>query len=270
MFNDIELSQNVNRQFEIHQPSKMALEKLDKNIEMAVQVLTTGYWPIYTPMVVRFPETLVPYRNVFDAFYLEKYNGRQLHWQQSLAHCIVKAQFPKGRKELSVSMFQTIVLLCFNDALRLSFKALKESTEIEDGELRRTLQSLACGQVRVLKKEPKGREVEDSDEFLFNESFTNERIRIKINSIQLKETVKEDTDTHERVFRDRQYQVDAAVVRIMKSRKTLSHPLLMAELFSHLKFPAKPVDIKKRIESLIDRDYLERDSKSPQVYNYLA
>jgi hypothetical protein len=29
-------------------------------------------------------------------------------------------------------------------------------------------------------------------------------------------------------------------------------------------------DLKKRIESLIDRDYLERDDADPSVYNYLA
>jgi cullin-4 len=30
------------------------------------------------------------------------------------------------------------------------------------------------------------------------------------------------------------------------------------------------VDLKKRIESLIERDYIERDAKDNNVYNYLA
>lgn len=37
-----------------------------------------------------------------------------------------------------------------------------------------------------------------------------------------------------------------------------------------LKFPIKPADLKKRIESLIDREYLEREKSNPQIYNYLA
>lgn len=45
--------------------------------------------------------------------------------------------------------------------------------------------------------------------------------------------------TEERVFQDRQYQIDAAIVRIMKMRKTLSHNLLISELFNQLKFPVK-------------------------------
>ncbi|POM57861.1 Cullin family protein [Phytophthora palmivora] len=86
----------------------------------------------------------------------------------------------------------------------------------------------------------------------------------------MKETKKENEDTHERVFRDRQYQVDAAIVRIMKARKKLSHALLMTEIFTQVRFPAKAADIKRRIESLIDREYLARDSNNAQMYNYLA
>ena len=91
-----------------------------------------------------------------------------------------------------------------------------------------------------------------------------------MNSIQLKESAEENAATSERVYQDRQYQIDAAVVRIMKTRKTLSHPLLISELYKQLKFPIRPADLKKRIESLIDREYLERDKASPKIYNYLA
>lgn len=49
--------------------------------------------------------------------------------------------------------------------------------------------------------------------------------------------------TEERVFQDRQYQIDAAIVRIMKMRKTLSHNLLITELFNQLRFPVKVSEI---------------------------
>ena len=56
----------------------------------------------------------------------------------------------------------------------------------------------------------------------------------------------------------------------MKTRKTLSHSDLMSETLNQIKFPAKGSDIKKRIESLIDREYIERQEDNPQMYNYLA
>ncbi|XP_018400088.1 PREDICTED: cullin-4A-like [Cyphomyrmex costatus] len=86
----------------------------------------------------------------------------------------------------------------------------------------------------------------------------------------MKETNEEQKATEERVYQDRQYQIDAAIVRIMKMRKTLTHNLLISELYNQLKFPVKPADLKKRIESLIDRDYMERDKDNANQYNYVA
>ena len=75
---------------------------------------------------------------------------------------------------------------------------------------------------------------------------------------------------HLQVLQDRQYQIDAAVVRVMKTRKSLSHKLLVAEVLQQLRFPLAASDLKKRIESLIEREYLERDAGSKDLYNYLA
>jgi len=58
--------------------------------------------------------------------------------------------------------------------------------------------------------------------------------------------VEEQVSTTERVFQDRQYQIDAAVVRIMKMRKTLSHNLLVSELYNQLKFPVKVTQLTPR------------------------
>jgi cullin-4 len=48
--------------------------------------------------------------------------------------------------------------------------------------------------------------------------------------------VEENVATNERVFQDRQYQVDAAIVRIMKIRRSLPHNLLLSECLSQLRF----------------------------------
>jgi cullin-4 len=109
-----------------------------------------------------------------------------------------------------------------------------------------------------------------TDHFAVNVKFENKHKRIKINRIQLKQTVEEQEQTQEKVFQDRIFAVDAAIVRVMKSRKSLKHNLLLAELFEQLKFPAKPADLKKRIESLIDREYMERDENDATNYLYVA
>lgn len=160
---------------------------------------------------------------------------------------------------------------------------------LDDTELKRTLQSLACAKYRVLNKEPRGKDVDETDTFAFNLNFTHSRYRIKINQIQAKETKQENQQTHERVAADRNYETQAAVVRIMKSRKTITHAELVSEVISATKTRGvlDPADIKKNIERyvglsvsfreflltsarLIEKDYMERDEEGRNVYNYVA
>lgn len=266
MFKDMELSKDIMIQFKQH----IQCQNIPGNIELTVNILTMGYWPTYIPMEVHLPPEMVKLQEIFKTFYLGKHSGRKLQWQSTLGHCVLKAEFKEGKKELQVSLFQTLVLLMFNEGEEFSLEDIKLATGIEDSELRRTLQSLACGKARVLTKLPKSKDVEDGDKFSCNDDFRHKLFRIKINQIQMKETVEEQASTTERVFQDRQYQIDAAIVRIMKMRKTLSHNLLVSEVYNQLKFPVKPADLKKRIESLIDRDYMERDKENPNQYNYVA
>ncbi|XP_075976707.1 cullin 4 isoform X1 [Anticarsia gemmatalis] len=266
MFKDMELSKDINITYKQH----LQASQEGGGLELSVYILTMGFWPTYPPVEVRLPSELTRHQEHFTKFYLAKHSGRKLQWQATLGHCVLRAHFTQGNKELQVSLFQALVLLLFNDGDNLSFEDIKTATNIEEGELRRTLQSLACGKARVLTKSPRGREVDDNDQFSFNGDFTNKLFRIKINQIQMKETSEEQKATEERVFQDRQYQIDAAIVRVMKMRKALSHNLLISELYNQLKFPVKPADLKKRIESLIDRDYMERDKDNPNQYNYVA
>ncbi|RKP22577.1 hypothetical protein SYNPS1DRAFT_25636 [Syncephalis pseudoplumigaleata] len=211
-----------------------------RDVDLGVNVLTHGIWPTYHPMDVILPPIMAEYQNAFKQFYNSQHKNRVLTWQHSLGHCRLRAYFPKGTKELQVSLLQAIVLLLFNDCaidVSLSYRDIHKKTGID----------------------------EDNDQFKFNAKFQAELVRIKINSIQMKETIKENEETKERVFQDRQFQVDAAIVRIMKARKRMSHVNLSAEIYEQLKF-----HIPKRIESLIERDYLERDAEESNVYKYLA
>ena len=158
---------------------------------------------------------------------------------------------------------------------RLTYSDISEQVDMNKEDLNRTLQSLSCGKVRVIKKRPKrpkhNKDInEKEDYFVVAHDFKDRRLRIKINQIQIKETKKEKKEVHESVIRDRIHVLDAAVVRIMKTRKKLNHNELISEIFNQIKFPAETSSIKKRIESLIDREYIERDEQDYSMYNYLA
>ncbi|KAI7982245.1 Cullin-1 [Camellia lanceoleosa] len=68
----------------------------------------------------------------------------------------------------------------------------------------------------------------------------------------------------EDVDKDRRYAIDASIVRIMKSHKVLGHQQLVMECVERLSPDFKA--IKKRIEDLITRNYLERDKENPNLF----
>jgi cullin 3 len=55
-----------------------------------------------------------------------------------------------------------------------------KALDMEDKELRRTLQSLACAKHKLLIKTPKGRDVEPDDTFAYNPKFDCKQLRIKV------------------------------------------------------------------------------------------
>ncbi|GAA6015035.1 hypothetical protein JCM10207_008711 [Rhodosporidiobolus poonsookiae] len=282
MFKDMELSADVMRAYAAtslssKSSSKNGLSSKDpSSVDLSVSILSQGNWPTYPPFSISIPPSLTQHLERFKAFYTSKHSGRTLAWAHGLDTCTLRAQFPKGgRKELLVSLGQAVVLLLFNEVGeegKLSVEEIGEATKLDKNELNRTLQSLACGKVRVLVKHPKGRDVNPGDQFSFNEDFKDDHIRIKINQIQQKETAEENKSTTDRVFTDRSSHLQLAIVRIMKARKTLKHSELVMEVVSQIgqRFKVEPAEIKKSISSLIDREYMRRDDEQQNVYQYVA
>ena len=85
------------------------------------------------------------------------------------------------------------------------------------------------------------------------------------------ESEPERTETREKVDEDRKHEIEAAIVRIMKARRKMDHSSLVDETVMMLRprFLAQPTQLKKRIDSLIERDYLQRDKDDKNVYLYV-
>ncbi len=74
------------------------------------------------------------------------------------------------------------------------------------------------------------------------------------------------------VDEDRKYVIQATIVRIMKARKTLKNQALIQEVISQIsqRFTPKIQDIKKAIETLLEKEYIERAEGQRDTFNYLA
>ncbi|OCH94183.1 Cullin-domain-containing protein [Obba rivulosa] len=270
MFTDLALSRDLMREYIDH---RARLGDSSYAQKLSVMVLQRSFWPFAArkhdiDLAVSMQEELKRYSD----FYKSKHQGRKLDWDHSLGTATLKARFDAGEKELSVSLYQAAVLLLFNEGADIAFPDIKAQTRMEDVELRRTLQSLACGKKRVLKKQPPGKDVNDGDTFQFNADFTDPRYQVHINSIQVKETPEESKRTQTLIEGDRKHALDAAIVRIMKARKELSYQQLTAATVEAVKNHFKPdvSSIKQRIQSLVEQEYLRRDEEDMNKYIYVA
>ncbi|XP_042442476.1 cullin-1-like isoform X1 [Zingiber officinale] len=237
-------------------------------IDLTVTVLTTGFWPSYKSFDLNLPVEMVKCVEVFREFYQTKTKHRKLTWIYSLGTCNINAKFEHKTIELIVTTYQAAALLLFNASDRLSYSEIMTQLNLTDDDVIRLLHSLSCAKYKILNKEPNTKTISSTDVFEFNNKFNDKmrRIKIPLPPVDEKKKVIEDVD------KDRRYAIDASIVRIMKSRKVLGHQQLVMECVEQLGRMFKPdfKAIKKRIEDLITRDYLERDKDNPNIFRYLA
>lgn len=270
MFTDMKTSQDTMQGFY----ARFGAE-LGEGPTLVVQVLTTGSWPTQASTTCNLPPEILGICEKFKSYYLGTHTGRRLSWQTNMGSADLKATFGKGQKhELNVSTYQMCVLMLFNNADRLSYRDIEQATEIPAVDLKRCLQSLACVKGRnVLRKEPMSKDIAEDDAFFFNDKFTSKLYKVKIGTVVAqRESEPENQETRQRVEEDRKPQIEAAIVRIMKARRVLDHNNIVTEVTKQLqsRFLPNPVVIKKRIESLIEREFLERDKEDRKLYRYLA
>ncbi|KAJ7274406.1 Cullin-domain-containing protein [Mycena haematopus] len=271
MFHDMKLSEDTMKSYKAHLGQTVA-----PKIDISVIVMTSTFWPTSqsTAATCTLPLDMIQTSKSFEQFYLSQHSGRRLTWQPSLGNADVRVTFKTRKHDLNVSTFALVILLLFEDQGPDDFMTyeIKQATSIADSELQRQLQSLACAKFKILKKHPPGREVDPLDSFSFNVDFSSNLQKIKIGTVSAKvESGEERKETKDRIDEERRHQTEACIVRIMKDRKHMTHNDLINEVTRQLatRFLPNPLNIKKRVENLIEREYLQRcdDRKS---YNYLA
>ncbi|KAF2205076.1 Cullin-domain-containing protein [Delitschia confertaspora ATCC 74209] len=298
MFKDMTISEELTAGFKTH--VHQLGDPDPKRIELSINVLTSMTWPLESmgngdsedtkrPQCI-FPTAVDRIKQGFEKYYNTKHSGRQLTWLANMGSADIKATFPKvpqkdgsfkeRRHELNVSTYGMVILLLFNDLSAgesMTFEEIQARTNIPNSDLIRNLQSLAVApKTRILLKEPMSKDVKPTDRFFFNEGFQGKFIRIKVGVVSSGNKVESDRERRETEKKNddsRAFCIEAAVVRIMKQRKELSHQQLVAETLTQLQGQFKPEVpmIKKRIESLIEREYLERiEGAKVDSYRYLA
>jgi len=227
--------------------------------------------PPTTPFNI--PEDVVKTYDRFTKFYNNKHSGRKLNWLFQLSKAELKTNYLKAAKlgyTLQVSTYQMGILLQFNNATSYTLQELQESTALTPDQLNPALSIFLKAKILEIKD---GEQAGDpGSKYELNLEFKSKKIKINLN-LPIKSEQKADAeDTHKTIEEDRKLLMQAAIVRIMKTRKVMKHVALMNEVIDQLKSRFKPriPDIKKCIDVLLEKEYIERVDGQKDMFSYVA
>jgi cullin 1 len=285
MLNDLSTGKDHVEKFQTF--AKNNASKFDlRGVEFNVQVLTTGFWPRNprcclswsdTSLNIKFihtnlnlPTSMETCVKAYVEYYTTATEARKLLFTESLGGCTVQMKVGKKPYDLSVTTLQAAVLDMFTanedgSAPSYTLEEIVASLKLEEIFAKKVLHSLSCGKYKVLEKNPKSKKIQTGDTFTASTKFSNNsrKLRIRMASLQPSHDSK-------RVEDDRTVAIEAAIVRIMKFSKQMKHQDLIGEVLKQLQFfRPQPKSVKRCIERLIDREYLERDENQFNLYRYL-
>ncbi|KAI1503099.1 Cullin [Biscogniauxia marginata] len=259
MFQDMQISKDLNTGFREH---LKGLQSEKQPLDSSYSILGTSFWPLTAPNTTfNPPPEIQADLERFSLFYKNKHEGRKLTWLWQLCKGEVKTGYCKASKTpytFQVSVYQMAILLLFNDKDVQSYEDILSVTQLTNEVLDSALGILCKAKVLIMK--PDGDKPSPGKTFHLNYDFKSKKIRVNLNVGTKTEQKQEEADTNKTIEEDRQLVLQSAIVRIMKARKKMKHSQLVGECISQIKsrFVPKVGDIKKCIEILLDKEYLER------------
>jgi len=266
MFRDMSLSRSLQDSFREQYTTK------DLGVDFTILVLATGSWPLVPPSTnFNVPDELTKCRTSFHKFYSHQYTGRKLNWLTQFSKGELKTGYTKQHEYLlQCSTYQMGILLLFNQKDIWTAEDMQVATALTKPALINTLETLHKTKILVMNTQV----ISLNTQFKLNKEFKNKKARVLINVRLVDHDTqnKESDDTHQLVEEDRRLQIQAAIVRIMKTRKTIKHSNLVSDVILQLqsRFRPKVALIKKCIDLLIEKDYLQRDATQKDLYMYMA
>ncbi|XP_048487919.1 cullin-2 isoform X1 [Plutella xylostella] len=272
MFTDVAVSADLNAKFSAY----LAEQRLHSDTGFTVQVLQAGAWPLGggassggPPPPLAIPATL------FEQFYRRAFSGRRLAWLQHLCAGELRTRYTPRAHHVQATVNQCSILLAFENVDEMQARELRELLELDAEQWARQLRPLL--DVGLITAEGNVEDEAAEGTIRLNLQFSSKRTKLRLAAAappQQEGGAPAAAAGEEPVQcdDDRKMYLQAALVRIMKQRKVLRHNELIQEVCAQARgsFAPSVAMVKKCIEALIDKQYLERAPGRLDTYSYLA
>jgi len=269
MLQDMEMSKEINTEFHKFKENN----RITLPTEMNVTILTQGCWPESEAKKSIIPEEVEPCKTAFEKFYQHKYPGKILNWTLTLGDSEMVGNFDKKKFIFVVSNVQMSILLLFNKRKEMKYEEIKTLLGIPDADLEPNLLFLIIKNEILTKGNPSIKDKVYEDEVLtFNSGYSSQlkRVNCKPTRIAVAKKMEEVNNAEKDVIKEREFIIDATIIRIMKSRRILDYNSIQTETKKLITmFVPDPSMIKRRIESLCEREYMKRDEKEKNKFIYM-
>jgi len=262
MFQDMQTSKDLNKAYDEWCSKTIDKEDRKDDVDANYQILGTGFWPLQAPTTpFAAPPVIIKTYERFAAFYNNKHGGRKLTWLWHLCKGEIRANYIKMNKvpyTFQVSTYQMAILLLFNESETVSYDEISAMTSLAKETLDPSIGIML--KAKVLTASPEGASPQSGTSYSLNHAFKNKKLKVNLNVAIKAEQKQEAEDTHKTIEEDRKMLMQSAIVRIMKSRKQMKHAQLVSETIAQIRnrFSPKVPDIKKCIDILLEKEYLER------------
>jgi len=287
MISEVSVNDTLNTDFQTFLTTKRA----KPSFGVSLMVLSSGSWPISAPqMSITLPLEVDAVMKSVVVFYAQKHKERKLSHSVNLSHAEISYTTAKNKYQVAVTAFQMVILLHASKHSSVTLREFSNETQIPNKLLCQQLSPVVRSHIFTCSEGADVSAWNDETVFSLNPKFAFKRLKLSLMSASgssggshgeggAKKSTGEagavadmDHGEMEDIARDRAIKLEAAIVRIMKSRRMLGYNALVKEVIEQVQrwFTPQIPMIKRAIESLLDQEFIRRSSKDSRTFEYIA
>ena len=259
MLNDISAATDLSLKFkDFSSKSELKLSIED----FSAIVLRDSCWPNYTIFYPKLDPLLLGCEEFFQKFFksLEGNSNKELKWAYTLGSCALNLTFNGKKYEIHSKTIYALVLTCLNKVPNVSFQEMLNKLNLPEDKLRNILKWIESQKHKMIETE--------NDIVKFNSNFSSPNLLIRLQD-EIEPIQMQKQKSNLMILESRAFAIDASIMKILKAKKEIFFNDLFAAIVKNTTTFTPDIEmVKERIEELLSREYITRDSEHHDKFKY--